>query len=59
VLLALAATGLRRAELLALDWGGLDLDGARPSLLVRAGKGGKPRRQPLAPGAGAGARGPP
>jgi integrase len=50
VLLTLVATGLRRAELIALDWGDLDLDGPRPSLLVRAGKGGRPRRQPLAPG---------
>lgn len=49
VLLALVATGLRRSELLALDWGDLDLDSAPPSLLVRCGKGGKPRRQPLAP----------
>ena len=49
VLLALVATGLRRSELLALDWTDLDLDGARPSLLVRSGKGGKPRRQPLPP----------
>ena len=48
VLLALVATGLRRSELLALDWGDLDLDNPRPSLLVRRGKGGKPRRQPLA-----------
>jgi len=47
VLLALVATGLRRSELLALDWGDLDLDGASPSLLVRCGKGGTPRRQPL------------
>jgi integrase len=49
VLLALVQTGLRRAELIALDWGDLDLESARPSLLVRRGKGGKPRRQPLAP----------
>jgi integrase/recombinase XerD len=47
VLLTLVATGLRRSELLALDWGDLELDGARPSLLVRCSKGGKPRRQPL------------
>ena len=47
VLLTLVATGIRRSELLALDWGDLDLDGPRPSLLVRCGKGGKPRRQPL------------
>ncbi len=48
VLVALVATGLRRSELIALDWGDLDLDSERPSLLVRCGKGGKPRRQPLA-----------
>ena len=47
VLLALVATGLRRSELIALDWADLELDGSRPSLLVRAGKGGRPRRQPL------------
>jgi site-specific recombinase XerD len=47
VLLTLVATGLRRSELLALDWGNLELDSERPSLLVRRGKGGKPRRQPL------------
>jgi site-specific recombinase XerD len=50
VLLALVTTGLRRSELLALDWRDLALDGPQPSLLVRRGKGGKPRRQPLAPG---------
>jgi site-specific recombinase XerD len=49
VLLTLVQTGLRRAELIALDWSDLVLEGARPSLLVRHGKGGKPRRQPLAP----------
>lgn len=49
VLLTLVQTGLRRAELIALDWSDLELDGLRPSLLVRCGKGGKPRRQPLAP----------
>ena len=48
VLLTLVATGLRRAELIALDWGDVDVDAPRPSLLVRAGKGGRPRRQPLA-----------
>jgi site-specific recombinase XerD len=48
VLLTLVQTGLRRAELIALDWADLELDGPRPSLLVRCGKGGKPRRQPLA-----------
>lgn len=47
VLLALVTTGLRRAELVALDWCDLELDGEAPSLLVRRGKGGKPRRQPL------------
>jgi site-specific recombinase XerD len=47
VLLTLVTTGLRRSELLALDWGDLDLDAEQPSLLVRCGKGGKPRRQPL------------
>jgi integrase/recombinase XerC len=49
VLLTLVETGLRRAELIALDWADLELEGPRPSLLVRRGKGGKPRRQPLAP----------
>lgn len=48
VLIALVLTGLRRSELLALNWGDLDLDSAHPSLLVRNGKGSKPRRQPLA-----------
>ncbi|HET8894215.1 MAG TPA: tyrosine-type recombinase/integrase [Gaiellaceae bacterium] len=47
VLLALVATGLRRSELIATDWADLDLDNQQPSLLVRAGKGGKARRQPL------------
>ena len=47
ILLTLVATGLRRSELLDLNWGDLDLGGDRPSLLVRSGKGGKPRRQPL------------
>ena len=49
VLLTLVQTGLRRAELIALDWSDLELGGPQPSLLVRCGKGGKPRRQPLAP----------
>jgi integrase/recombinase XerC len=49
VLLTLVQTGLRRAELIALDWSDLELECERPSLLVRCGKGGKPRRQPLAP----------
>jgi integrase/recombinase XerC len=47
VLMALALTGLRRAELIAVSWRDVDLDSERPSLLVRCGKGGKPRRQPL------------
>jgi integrase len=42
VLLTLVQTGLRRAELIALDWSDLDLESARPSRLVRRGKGGKP-----------------
>jgi integrase/recombinase XerD len=49
VLLALVQTSLRRSELIALDWCDVDLAGERPSLLVRRGKGAKPRRQPLAP----------
>lgn len=49
-LLALVTTGLRRSELCGLDWRDLDLDAAAPSLLVRRGKGGKPRRQPLPAG---------
>jgi integrase len=47
VLLTLVTTGLRRSELCALDWRDLDLDGRKPSLLVRSGKGGKSRRQPI------------
>ena len=50
VLLTLVMTGLRRSELCALDWRDLELDGPKPSLLVRNGKGGKPRRQPLPSG---------
>jgi integrase/recombinase XerC len=46
-LLALVTTGLRRSELCALEWRDLELDGRQRSLLVRCGKGGKPRRQPL------------
>jgi integrase len=49
VLLALVQTSLRRSELIALDWCDVDLESERPSLLVRRGKGAKPRRQPLAP----------
>jgi integrase/recombinase XerC len=49
VLLALVTTALRRSELLALDWRDVDLDAECPSLLVRRGKGSKPRRQPLSP----------
>lgn len=49
VLLTLVATGLRRSELVALNWADLELDEVRSSLLVRRGKGGKPRRQPLPP----------
>lgn len=49
VLLALVTTGLRRSELINLDWRDLSLDSPQPSLLVRHGKGDKPRRQPLAP----------
>jgi integrase/recombinase XerD len=47
VLMALVLTGLRRAELIEAQWRDLDLDGTLPSVLVRCGKGGKPRRQPL------------
>ena len=47
VLMALVLTGLRRAELMAVQWRDVSLEGDRPSLLVRRGKGGKPRRQPL------------
>lgn len=46
-LLALVTTGLRRSELCALEWRDLELEGRKRSLLVRCGKGGKPRRQPL------------
>jgi integrase len=49
VLLALVETSLRRSELIALNWCEVDLESGRPSLLVRQGKGAKPRRQPLAP----------
>jgi integrase len=47
VLTALVTTGLRRSELCALEWRDLELDGRKRSLLVRHGKGGKSRRQPL------------
>lgn len=49
VLLTLVQTGLRRSELIALDWADLELESEQPTMLVRRGKGGKPRRQPLAP----------
>ncbi len=48
MLLALVTTGLRRAELIGLDWQHLVLEGPQPSALVH-GKGNRPRRQPLAP----------
>lgn len=47
VLMGLVLTGLRRSELIAVRWRDVSLEGDRPSLLVRRGKGGKPRRQPL------------
>lgn len=46
-LLALVTTGLRRSELCSLEWRDLELNGRKRSLLVRHGKGGKSRRQPL------------
>ena len=49
VLRVLVTTGLRRAELLALNWGDLDLESERASALIRHGKGNKARRQPLTP----------
>jgi integrase/recombinase XerC len=49
-LLALVTTGLRRSELCALEWRDLELGGRKKSLLVRNGKGGKARRQPLPKG---------
>lgn len=42
-------TGLRRSELCALTWRDVELD-TSPTLLVRRGKDGKPRRQPIPPG---------
>lgn len=47
VLLTLVTTGLRRSELIALDWCDLALEDEPPSLLVRHGKGDRARRQPL------------
>lgn len=47
VLMALVLTSLRRSELIAVRWLDVNLEGERPSLLVRRGKGGRPRRQPL------------
>jgi integrase len=47
VLMALVLTGIRRGELMAAEWRDVSLSGALPSLLVRNGKGGKPRRQPM------------
>jgi integrase/recombinase XerC len=46
VLLALVITGLRRSELIAVKWRDVNL-GSQASVLVRRGKGAKPRRQPL------------
>jgi integrase len=43
----LATTGLRRSELIGLDWRDVALERPRPSLLIRCAKGGRPRRQPL------------
>lgn len=40
-------TGMRRGELLALDWADIDLDGQR--LLIRTSKNGRPRILPLSP----------
>jgi integrase len=47
VLMTLVLTGLRRAELMAVQWQDANLADDRLPLLVRRGKGGKPRRQPL------------
>ena len=43
-------SGLARPELCALDSRDLELDGRKSSLLVRCGKGRKPRRQPVPAG---------
>ena len=51
ILVLLAETGLRSAELLALDVTDIDLDGC--VLHVRRGKGGKGRRVKFSPGAAA------
>jgi integrase/recombinase XerD len=45
----LVGTGLRRAELAALSWRDLTLDGTTPEIKVRQGKGGKTRRVPPTP----------
>lgn len=50
VLRVLVTTGLRRSELCALEWRDLELDGRKRTLLVRQGKSGKSRRQPLPAG---------
>lgn len=42
VLMALVLTGLRRAEIMAVQWRDVELDGERPSLLVHCGKGKQP-----------------
>ena len=49
VLLTLALTGLRRSELIALNWADVITNGEQPSMLIRGAKGGRPRRQPLPP----------
>ncbi|WP_423065210.1 site-specific integrase [Devosia sp. CN2-171] len=40
-------TGMRRGELLGLDWGDVDLD--KKQLLIRTSKNGRPRMIPLSP----------
>lgn len=47
VLLALVMTGLRRSELVAINWRDLHLDDDRPTAIVRRGKGQRPRPQPV------------